>query len=155
MPTHMLCLRKAAAPGGLLMGAIDNLRPDLYAGIVAERPFVDVITTMSDPSVPLTTGEYDEWGVSILWVWIIAVGLFVIGWALQNLGHQVFERKRPTLLDIPVHMLISPMYIFAKLFIALGFRPDLAAVLQKSSEQTALGSPPYPVEASADVDQTA
>jgi oligopeptidase B len=48
--------------GGLLMGAIANLRPDLYAGIVAEAPFVDVITTMSDPSVPLTTLEYDEWG---------------------------------------------------------------------------------------------
>ena len=44
------------------MGAIANLRPELYAGIVAERPFVDVTTTMSDPSVPLTTGEYDEWG---------------------------------------------------------------------------------------------
>jgi oligopeptidase B len=48
--------------GGLLMGAIANLRPDLYTGIVAEVPFVDVITTMSDPSVPLTTLEYDEWG---------------------------------------------------------------------------------------------
>jgi oligopeptidase B len=48
--------------GGLLMGATANLRPDLYAGIVAETPFVDVITTMSDPSVPLTTLEYDEWG---------------------------------------------------------------------------------------------
>jgi oligopeptidase B len=48
--------------GGLLMGAIANLRPDLYAGIVAEVPFVDVVTTMSDASVPLTTLEYDEWG---------------------------------------------------------------------------------------------
>jgi len=48
--------------GGLLMGAIANLRPDLYAGIVAEAPFVDVITTMSDEAMPLTTLEYDEWG---------------------------------------------------------------------------------------------
>jgi oligopeptidase B len=48
--------------GGLLMGAITNMRPDLFKGIVAEVPFVDVITTMLDPSVPLTTGEYDEWG---------------------------------------------------------------------------------------------
>jgi oligopeptidase B len=48
--------------GGLLMGAIANLRPDLYAGIVAEVPFVDVVTTMSDASVPLTTLEYNEWG---------------------------------------------------------------------------------------------
>jgi oligopeptidase B len=48
--------------GGLLMGVIANLRPDLYAGIVAEVPFVDVVTTMSDASVPLTTLEYNEWG---------------------------------------------------------------------------------------------
>jgi oligopeptidase B len=48
--------------GGLLMGAVANLRPDLYAGIVAEVPFVDVVTTMSDASVPLTTLEYNEWG---------------------------------------------------------------------------------------------
>ena len=48
--------------GGLLVGAVANLRPDLFAGIVAEVPFVDVITTMSDPSPPLTTLEYDEWG---------------------------------------------------------------------------------------------
>jgi oligopeptidase B len=48
--------------GGLLMGAIANLRPDLYAGIIAEVPFVDVVTTMSDASVPLTTLEYNEWG---------------------------------------------------------------------------------------------
>ncbi len=48
--------------GGLLMGAIANMRPELFKGIVAEVPFVDVVTTMLDPSIPLTTGEYDEWG---------------------------------------------------------------------------------------------
>lgn len=48
--------------GGLLMGAITNLRPDLYKGIVAQVPFVDVLTTMLDDSIPLTTSEYDEWG---------------------------------------------------------------------------------------------
>jgi oligopeptidase B len=48
--------------GGLLVGAVANMRPDLYAGIVAEVPFVDVITTMSDAAVPLTTLEYEEWG---------------------------------------------------------------------------------------------
>jgi len=93
--------------------------------------------------------------VSVPWVWIIAVGLFVVGWALQILGHQVFERRRPTLLDKPVQMLISPMYIVAKLFIALGFRADLAAVLQKSHNQTPLGTPPYPVKNGVDVDRTA
>jgi oligopeptidase B len=48
--------------GGLLMGAISNMRPDLFKGIVAAVPFVDVVTTMLDESIPLTTGEYDEWG---------------------------------------------------------------------------------------------
>jgi len=48
--------------GGLLMGVITNLAPELYNGIVAQVAFVDVITTMLDDSIPLTTGEYDEWG---------------------------------------------------------------------------------------------
>lgn len=48
--------------GGLLMGAIMNMRPELWAGVVAAVPFVDVVTTMLDESIPLTTGEYDEWG---------------------------------------------------------------------------------------------
>jgi uncharacterized membrane protein YGL010W len=76
--------------------------------------------------------------VSVTAVFVIAVTLFVLGWALQIIGHQVFEGKRPTLLDNPVQMLISPMYMFARLFIALGFRPDLAAILQQSQQQPLL-----------------
>lgn len=48
--------------GGLLMGAVTNMRPDLWKGVVAAVPFVDVVTTMLDDSIPLTTGEFDEWG---------------------------------------------------------------------------------------------
>lgn len=48
--------------GGLLMGVVANLRPDLWKGIVSQVPFVDVISTMIDETIPLTTGEYDEWG---------------------------------------------------------------------------------------------
>lgn len=48
--------------GGLLMGAVVNLQPDLYKGVIAAVPFVDVLTTMLDDSIPLTTGEFDEWG---------------------------------------------------------------------------------------------
>ena len=48
--------------GGLLMGAVINIEPDLYNGVIAHVPFVDVVTTMLDESIPLTTGEYDEWG---------------------------------------------------------------------------------------------
>jgi oligopeptidase B len=48
--------------GGLLMGAVVNMRPDLFKGVIAKVPFVDVVTTMEDESIPLTTGEFDEWG---------------------------------------------------------------------------------------------
>jgi oligopeptidase B len=48
--------------GGLLMGAVSNMRPDLWNGIVSQVPFVDVINTMLDETIPLTTGEFDEWG---------------------------------------------------------------------------------------------
>ncbi len=48
--------------GGLLMGAIVNIKPELFEGVVAGVPFVDVVTTMADESIPLTSGEFDEWG---------------------------------------------------------------------------------------------
>jgi oligopeptidase B len=57
---HMFAMGGSA--GGLLMGAIANINPGIWKGIVAQVPFVDVINTMLDESIPLTTGEYDEWG---------------------------------------------------------------------------------------------
>lgn len=59
-PEHLYAMGGSA--GGLLMGAVMNMAPELYKGIVAAVPFVDVVTTMLDDSIPLTTGEYDEWG---------------------------------------------------------------------------------------------
>lgn len=53
---------QGGSAGGLLMGAVVNMRPDLYKGVHAAVPFVDVVTTMLDTSIPLTTGEFDEWG---------------------------------------------------------------------------------------------
>ena len=53
---------QGGSAGGLLMGAIVNMRPELFKGIIAAVPWVDVVTTMLDSSIPLTTSEYDEWG---------------------------------------------------------------------------------------------
>jgi oligopeptidase B len=51
-----------ASAGGMLVGAVTNMRPDLYAGIVAEVPAMDILSTMADPNLPLSTLEYEEWG---------------------------------------------------------------------------------------------
>ena len=59
-PRHLYAMGGSA--GGLLMGAVMNYNPELFNGIVAQVPFVDVVTTMLDETIPLTTGEYDEWG---------------------------------------------------------------------------------------------
>jgi uncharacterized membrane protein YGL010W len=96
--------------------------------------------------------------VSIISMWIIAVTLFVLGWVLQIVGHQVFEGKRPTAVNNPVQSLIAPMYMVAKLYVALGFRPDLAAILRGSSAsaaaQTSSGTPLYPIEDGADTSRS-
>ncbi len=60
VPKHLYA--EGGSAGGLLMGAVINMAPELYNGIIAQVPFVDVVTTMLDDSIPLTTGEYDEWG---------------------------------------------------------------------------------------------
>lgn len=59
-PAHLYAMGGSA--GGLLMGAVINIRPDLFHGVIANVPFVDVVTTMLDESIPLTTGEFQEWG---------------------------------------------------------------------------------------------
>jgi len=57
-----LVFAEGGSAGGLLMGAIANMRPDLWKGVIAHVPWVDVVTTMLDETIPLTTSEYDEWG---------------------------------------------------------------------------------------------
>jgi oligopeptidase B len=59
-PKHLYAMGGSA--GGLLMGAVVNMNPELYNGVIAAVPFVDVVSTMLDDTIPLTTGEYDEWG---------------------------------------------------------------------------------------------
>jgi len=59
-PKHLYA--EGGSAGGLLMGVVVNMAPELYNGVIAQVAFVDVVTTMLDDSIPLTTGEYDEWG---------------------------------------------------------------------------------------------
>jgi oligopeptidase B len=59
-PSHLYAMGGSA--GGLLMGAVINMNPELFHGVIANVPFVDVVTTMLDESIPLTTGEFQEWG---------------------------------------------------------------------------------------------
>ena len=59
-PAHLYA--EGGSAGGLLIGAVINQAPELYRGVIAAVPFVDVVTTMLDETIPLTTGEYDEWG---------------------------------------------------------------------------------------------
>jgi uncharacterized membrane protein YGL010W len=68
-------------------------------------------------------------------MWLVTGVLMVIGIALQVVGHQLFERRQPALLDNPTHLLFGPIFVMAKLFVALGFRHDLAAVIQQVPQQ--------------------
>jgi uncharacterized membrane protein YGL010W len=73
-------------------------------------------------------------------VWSITAVLIVIGVAFQVVGHRVFERRQPALLDNPTHLLLGPMFVMAKLFIALGFRRDLAIIIQEPPQKTSRDS---------------
>jgi uncharacterized membrane protein YGL010W len=75
--------------------------------------------------------------VGVAWVRATTAMLIVVGWSLQIVGHSLFEQRRPTLLDNPLHMLMSPMFIVAKLFVTLGFRRDFAAVLSQQASDKA------------------
>ncbi len=83
-------------------------------------------------------------------VWFISAVLIVIGFTLQVVGHRFFERRQPALMDNPTHLLFGPMFVMAKLFIALGFRHDLALVLQPIPQQASRSSSPYPEDHQAE-----
>ena len=67
--------------------------------------------------------------VSVAGVWIASAVLLVVGVTAQVVGHKVFEQRKPSMADHPTHLLLGPMFVMAKLFIALGFRRDLATIL--------------------------
>jgi uncharacterized membrane protein YGL010W len=78
-------------------------------------------------------------------VWSLTAALIVIGVTCQVVGHRVFERRQPALTDNPVHLLLGPMFVMAKLFIAFGFRQDLARIIVPVPQQALRGSA-YPGE---------
>ena len=67
-------------------------------------------------------------------VWAISAVLIGIGIGFQIVGHRFFERRQPALVDNPSHLLLGPMFVMAKLFIAFGFRSDLAAILEHAPQ---------------------
>ena len=69
-------------------------------------------------------------------MWSLTALLIVIGIASQIIGHRVFERRQPALVDNPSHLLLGPIFVMAKLFIALGFRRDLAIIIQKRPQSS-------------------
>lgn len=80
-------------------------------------------------AVLLSTAAAIVSGVSVLAVWILTVVLAMIGVTAQVVGHKVFEQRKPSMADHPAHFLLGPMFVMAKLFIALGFRHDLAVII--------------------------
>ena len=81
--------------------------------------------------------------VSVAGVWSIAAVLIIVGVASQIVGHRLFERRQPALMDNPTHLLLGPMFVMAKLFIALGFRQDLAVIVQPVPHAVPRGSSGY------------
>src|SRR6266478_3281120 len=76
-------------------------------------------------------------------VWSITAVLIVIGVSSQIVGHRLFERRQPALVDNPTHLLLGPMFVMAKLFIALGFRRDLATIIERAPQPLPRGSSPF------------
>ena len=70
-------------------------------------------------------------------MWSLTVLLIAIGIASQIIGHRVFERRQPALVDNPAHLLLGPIFVMAKLFIAFGFRRDLAIIIQERPQSSA------------------
>jgi len=140
VPVTIFGLQTSAAPLLVIPALIVWMAFDLGLGLA--------IVVTSIPLLWIATVVAGH--VSAASVWIIAVTMFVVGWGLQIVGHKMFEHNWPSLLQDPLHMLISPMYVYAKLFVALGFRADLAAIIGKSAPRMSYAQPLYPGEGRAD-----
>jgi uncharacterized membrane protein YGL010W len=84
--------------------------------------------------------------VSVISVWITSAVLIAIGVASQIIGHRVFEQRQPALVDNPTHLLLGPMFVMTKLFVALGFRQDLAVIIGPSVQPRPAEASHYPAD---------
>jgi len=84
--------------------------------------------------VLLSTAAAIVANVSVVGVWLLTAVLILIGVTSQIVGHKVFEQRKPSMADHPAHFLLGPMFVMAKLVIALGFRHDLAAIIGPGAE---------------------
>jgi uncharacterized membrane protein YGL010W len=96
--------------------------------------------------VLLATAAFAVGHVSTTVVWSMTAMLIIIGIGFQVVGHRLFERRQPALVDNPSHLLLGPMFVMAKLFIALGFRRDLAAIIQTIPPPAQRGPSPFAEE---------
>ena len=96
--------------------------------------------------VLLSAAAFVAHHASTTMVWSVTVPLIVVGIAFQVIGHRVFEQRQPALVDNPSHLLLGPMFVMAKLFIALGLRRDLAAIIQSVPPQTQRGASSFTEE---------
>ncbi|MDB5603927.1 MAG: hypothetical protein JWP25_827 [Bradyrhizobium sp.] len=93
-------------------------------------------------SIAAMTATY----LSAAGVWSISAVLIVVGIASQIVGHRLFEQRQPALMDNPTHLLLGPMFVMAKFFIALGFRHDLALIIERVPQQAPRSSSSFPEE---------
>jgi uncharacterized membrane protein YGL010W len=143
VPLTIFGLSTSAAPLLVIPALIVWIAFDLGIGLAIAATSVPLLWIAADIAAH----------VSVAAVWIVAVILFVVGWGLQIVGHKMFEHNWPSLLRDPLHMLMSPMYVYAKLFVALGFRADLAAIVAKSATPVAYAPRLYPSEGRVDAGQ--
>ena len=78
--------------------------------------------------------------VTVAGVWSLTAVLIVVGVAFQVVGHRVFERRQPALVDNPTHLLLGPMFVMTKLFNAFGFKHDLAVIIEAPAQKASHGS---------------
>lgn len=120
--------------------------------VLAYRPVLDAVLGIAIAGVAcllLWTAGMIVDHASFIGIWITTVVLILIGVTSQIIGHRVFERRQPALVDNPSHLLLGPMFVMAKLFIALGLRDDLAVTIGSILQHAPSGHTSYAADRKA------